>query len=218
VVTTDVPDGWPATLTDGPVTLRPLRLRDGPSWSEVRRRNVRWLAPWEATPPDGTPMVQTSLATYVAMWRRLRREAATGRALPFAITYDRELVGQLTVGGIARGSLHSAHLGYWVDSRVAGRGIMPTAVALATDHCFWSAGLHRVEVNIRPENSVSARRGCANGSCTSTATGVIICPTRWCARTCPAGCSPGGIAAFAHLDENLTDTPPDVRDRACRRR
>ena len=157
MVTTDVPDGWPATLTDGPVTLRPLRLRDGPSWSEVRRRNVRWLAPWEATPPDGTPMVQTSLATYVAMWRRLRREAATGRALPFAITYDRELVGQLTVGGIARGSLHSAHLGYWVDSRVAGRGIMPTAVALATDHCFWSAGLHRVEVNIRPENSASRR-------------------------------------------------------------
>jgi ribosomal-protein-alanine N-acetyltransferase len=157
VVTTEVPEGWLATLTDGPVTLRPLRLRDAPSWSEVRRRNVRWLAPWEATPPDGPAAVQTSVATYLAMWRRLRREAATGRALPFAITYDGELVGQLTVGGVSRGSLHSAHLGYWVDSRVAGRGIMPTAVALATDHCFWTAGLHRIEVNIRPENAASRR-------------------------------------------------------------
>ena len=31
------------------------------------------------------------------------------------------------------------------------------AVALATDHCFWAAGLHRVEVNIRPENVASRR-------------------------------------------------------------
>lgn len=157
MVTTDVPDGWPATLTDGQVTLRPLRLRDAPTWSEVRRRNVSWLAPWEATPPEGSPSVQTSLATYVAMWWRLRREAAQGRALPFAVTYDGELVGQLTVGGVTRGSLYSAHLGYWIDRHVAGRGIMPTAVALATDHCFWSVGLHRVEVNIRPENAASRR-------------------------------------------------------------
>jgi ribosomal-protein-alanine N-acetyltransferase len=34
---------------------------------------------------------------------------------------------------------------------------MPTAVALATDHCFTALGLHRVEVNIRPENSASLR-------------------------------------------------------------
>ena len=34
---------------------------------------------------------------------------------------------------------------------------MPTAVALATDHCFGALGLHRVEVNIRPENVASLR-------------------------------------------------------------
>ena len=39
----------------------------------------------------------------------------------------------------------------------AGRGIIPTAVALATDHCFATVGLHRVEVNIRPENAASLR-------------------------------------------------------------
>ena len=31
---------------------------------------------------------------------------------------------------------------------------MPIAVALATDHCF-AAGLHRMEVAIRPENTSS---------------------------------------------------------------
>jgi len=47
----------------------------------------------------------------------------------------------------------SAHIGYWVDERVAARGIIPTALALAVDHCFRTVGLHRVEVNIRPENA-----------------------------------------------------------------
>ena len=32
---------------------------------------------------------------------------------------------------------------------------MPTAVALATDHCFRGLNLHRVEINIRPENAPS---------------------------------------------------------------
>ena len=73
------------------------------------------------------------------------------------MTLDGALVGQLTVGGITYGSLCSAHVGYWIDARVAGRGVMPTAVALAVDHCFQVLRLHRVEVNIRPENTASLR-------------------------------------------------------------
>jgi ribosomal-protein-alanine N-acetyltransferase len=76
--------------------------------------------------------------------------------MPFVVTFGGLLVGQLTVGGISWGSLRSAHIGYWVDQEVAGRGIMPTAVAMATDHCF-AVGLHRMEINIRPENVASRR-------------------------------------------------------------
>ena len=50
-----------------------------------------------------------------------------------------------------------AYAGYWVDSRVAGRGVIPTALALAVDHAFGPGGLHRIEVNIRPENRPSRR-------------------------------------------------------------
>jgi [ribosomal protein S5]-alanine N-acetyltransferase len=91
------------------------------------------------------------------MVRRLRREAREGRTMPWALTYRGELVGQVTVGGIAWGSLRAAYVGYWIDSAVAGRGIMPTAVAMALDHCFDVLQLHRVEINIRPENSASLR-------------------------------------------------------------
>jgi len=149
--------GWPVTLEDGRVQIRPLRLRDGASWVEARVRNVDWLREWEATPPGSPAEVPTSAATFVTMTRRLRREARQGRGLPFAVLYDGTFVGQLNVSTVVRGSLHSASLGYWIDQRVAGRGIMPTAVALAGDHCFWTVGLHRIEVNIRPENAASRR-------------------------------------------------------------
>ncbi len=156
--------GWPAVLEEGPVRLRPLALRDGPAWVNARRANQEWLRPWESTAPPvagaasgADPPVPASMATFVTMTRRLRRDARRGLALPFAVCYDGELVGQLTVGGIVRGSLQSAHLGYWIDSRVAGRGIMPVAVAMVVDHCFGPVGLHRVEVNIRPENTASRR-------------------------------------------------------------
>lgn len=132
-------------------------MRDGPSWVESRRHNIDWLREWEATPPDGAAHVPTSMSTFVVMTRRLRKDARHGRGLPFVIEVDGVFAGQLNVGGVARGSMHSAHLGYWIDRRFAGRGIMPTAVGLVTDHCFAEVGLHRVEVNIRPENTASRR-------------------------------------------------------------
>jgi ribosomal-protein-alanine N-acetyltransferase len=145
-------------LQDGDVRVRPLRMRDGPAWVESRRRNVDWLREWEASPPDGvSAAVPTSATTFVAMTRRLRRDARAGLGLPFVVEVGDRFAGQLNVSSVVRGSLHSASLGYWVDQRFAGRGVMPTAVALVTDHCFTAVGLHRVEVNIRPENAASRR-------------------------------------------------------------
>ena len=66
-------------------------------------------------------------------------------------------MGQITVGGISWGSLRAGYIGYWIDREVAGRGIMPTAVAMACDHCFDVLRLHRIEINIRPENTASLR-------------------------------------------------------------
>ncbi len=146
--------GWPATLRAGSVALRPLRLRDVRVWGDVREANAEWLGPWEATPPEGVDARQIS---FPKMVRHVRREAAAGRMLPFALTYDDRLVGQCVVGGVTWGSLRSAHIGYWVDGRVAGRGIVPTAVALVVDHCFMTVGLHRIEINIRPANTASLR-------------------------------------------------------------
>jgi ribosomal-protein-alanine N-acetyltransferase len=77
--------------------------------------------------------------------------------LPFMITYGGRVVGQINVSNVVHGVLRSCTVGYWVDSVMAGRNITPTALALVIDHCFGPVGLHRVEVDIRPENRASLR-------------------------------------------------------------
>ncbi|RAJ62410.1 ribosomal-protein-alanine N-acetyltransferase [Streptomyces sp. Amel2xB2] len=145
-------------LTDGAITLRPIKLRDQRAWREVNQRNREWLRPWEATIPPAPPgLTPPSRPSYRQMVRHLRAEAQGGRMLPFVVEYQGRLAGQLTVAGITWGSMCSGHIGYWVDRAVAGRGVMPTAVALATDHCFRTVGLHRIEICIRPENAPSRR-------------------------------------------------------------
>lgn len=146
--------GWPASLREGRVGLRPIRLRDAADWRAVRMSNAEWLRPWEATIPSGAGDV---LPSFSAMVRRVRAEAREGRTLPWVVTFDDRLVGQLTVGGMSWGSLRGAYIGYWIDQSVAGRGIMPMAVAMAVDHCFGVVGLHRIEINVRPENAASRR-------------------------------------------------------------
>ncbi|MCV2395783.1 GNAT family N-acetyltransferase [Actinotalea sp. M2MS4P-6] len=146
--------GWPAVLREGDVVLRPLRRSDARAWMAVRRDNADWLAPWEATSPEPARGPAPTFGQYVRM---LQRQGRRGEALPFAVVHQGELVGQLTVSGIQRGSALSASIGYWVSRQVAGRGIIPTSVALAVDHCFGPVGLHRVEIAIRPENAASLR-------------------------------------------------------------
>jgi len=144
---------WPVELRSGALLLRPLRRRDATAWRAVRAANASWLRPWEATSPEasGPP------PTFPQMVRSFTREARAGRMLPFVVELDGRLVGQITVSGVTWGSLRSAHVGYWVDQRVAGRGTIPLALALVGDHCFRALRLHRLEVNIRPENAASLR-------------------------------------------------------------
>ena len=145
---------WPVVLDSQGVRLRPLDQRDAGAWREARQRSARWLAPWDATVPPGGDARPGSFRVLV---RALRRAARRGVAFPFAIEVDGHFVGQLTVSNIVRGSAQFASVGYWIDIRYAGRGIMPRAVAMAIDHCFTAGRLHRIEVAIRPENSNSLR-------------------------------------------------------------
>lgn len=133
------------------LTLRPLERRDRAPWEEVRRRNEAWLSHWESSLPGE---VRRPLS-----FRQLRRgfdlAARDGVLLPFVIDVDGRLVGQMQLFDIVWGSRATGWAGYWLDEAATGRGYATWALATLVDHALLSAGLHRVEVGIRPENSAS---------------------------------------------------------------
>ena len=140
------------TLSDGPIVIRPIRVRDARALERELMENRGWLRKWEATNPHGPMSFDTR-----ASIRSLQSNARAGYGLPFLIEYNGELAGQLNVSSISYGSVSSASIGYWVSERFAGKNITPTAVALASDYSFFQVGLHRIEICIRPENSPSLR-------------------------------------------------------------
>ncbi|GMA30453.1 N-acetyltransferase GCN5 [Litorihabitans aurantiacus] len=175
---------WPAHLQQGDLVLRRLRRRDAREWGEVRGGNAAWLAPWEATLPPGSTTTAMSYRQYV---RELDRQARAGTSRPWVMEHHGLIVGQVTVSGITHGSLSSAAIGYWIAREVAGRGLTPLAVAMAVDDCFGEVGLHRVEINIRPENAASLRvveklgfrdEGCGAPTSTSRGRGQTTGPSR----------------------------------------
>jgi ribosomal-protein-alanine N-acetyltransferase len=139
-------------LMHGDVRVRGLRQRDAKVLEALIRGNRDWLQPWEATNPRGSNDIDIK-----AMVRGLIRQANLHQGLPMLIEVDGQVIGQLNVANILYGSVGSAVIGYWIAPGFAGRNIMPTAVALTVDYLIHVMGLHRVEIDIRPENAASLR-------------------------------------------------------------
>jgi ribosomal-protein-alanine N-acetyltransferase len=91
------------------------------------------------------------------MVQAFNREARHGRSYSFVIWREGELIGQITMGGVIYGALRGAHIGYWIARDHANRGFTTQAVELVTRFGFSQLGLHRIEINVRPENAPSRR-------------------------------------------------------------
>lgn len=139
-------------LTHGDVKLRIAKMRDSKALEKLILGNREWLRPWEATNPNAPNSFDIK-----AQLRGLIRQLDDQSGIPFVIEVQGVIQGQLNVANILYGSVSSAVLGYWVSPEVAGRGVTPTSVALVTDYLMSQVSLHRVEIDIRPENKASLR-------------------------------------------------------------
>jgi ribosomal-protein-alanine N-acetyltransferase len=153
---------WPISLRGEQIELRPPRFSDRRQWNRVRAENRDWLAPWEATlpqVPEGTPASEfiAKRPSFYSMVRALHSEARAGRSYSFMVWQGKNLIGQITMGGVIYGALRGAHIGYWIDKNYAGRGLTTDAVNTLTRFAFEGLALHRIEINIRPENAASIR-------------------------------------------------------------
>jgi ribosomal-protein-alanine N-acetyltransferase len=144
-------------LVDGELFLKPIKFRDKAQWDSVRAVNRDWLSPWEATRPNIDH--KSALPSYYGMVMQLNREIRALRSISLGVwlteNKNQVLIGQITLGGIIFGAMRGAHIGYWIDQRFANRGYTTRAVKLLTKFGFEQLRLHRIEINLRPENEAS---------------------------------------------------------------
>jgi RimJ/RimL family protein N-acetyltransferase len=110
------------------------------------RRLARW-EPWAATPPtpDGT---RGFLETVGRGW-------LDGGQLPVAIAVAADGGGWRLVGSAALrldAARVTAEVGYWIDGRFEGQGLVTRAVTALLDHGFGPLGLRRISLHTTADN------------------------------------------------------------------
>jgi len=88
-----------------------------------------------------------------AAW--LARSGSDSHASLVARESANGIVGVINFSEIVRGVFQSAYTGFYGMSAFAGRGLMTEALKAAVTYAFTELELHRLEANIRPENTRS---------------------------------------------------------------
>ena len=150
------PDREPACLATARLRLLPAHADLAVGAAAFHSRNAKHLAPWE-------PPAPADFATEAGQRERLHKasaEATAGTALRWWLQ-PRDapslLVGSIGLSQIARGPFQNAMLGYAIDVAFEGQGLMHEALQAVVTHAFSPAmNLHRIQANVRPENTRSA--------------------------------------------------------------
>ncbi|MGW4941642.1 GNAT family N-acetyltransferase [Actinoplanes sp. NPDC004185] len=141
------------------MSTRLIELGDAPALSAAVRDNRDFLAPWEPARDENyfTEAGQREVITI------LLRGFAEGTSLPHVILDGRQVVGRITLSGIARGPFQSANLGYWVGAAANGRGLATDAVREIARLAFTGLKLHRIEAGTLLHNAASQKVLARNG-------------------------------------------------------
>ncbi|GAA1239577.1 hypothetical protein GCM10009665_32830 [Kitasatospora nipponensis] len=129
------------------VTIRAPRPSDAGPYAEAVQRSAAHIRPWNPVEPDGLPDL-------------MQRQGPGLRSFLIVDLASGGLVGKCNVANIVMGRYCNAALGY--DSYVPfhGTGRMTEGMRLVVGRCFadqtaGGLGLHRLEINVQPENERS---------------------------------------------------------------
>jgi ribosomal-protein-alanine N-acetyltransferase len=128
------------------VTIREPLPADAEVFRAAVLRSAEHLRPWNPVEPDGFPDL-------------MRRQGADLLTYLIFDGEDDGLVGMCNVANIVRGRFRNAALGYDSYLPYAGTGRMSQGLRQVVDRCFAlrpeGLGLHRLEINIQPDNGRS---------------------------------------------------------------
>ena len=132
-----------------------LNTEDSPLVHDYFLRNKAHLEPWDP--------IRTEEFYSEEAWRKrlelAQNDCRDGRALHFyALNSNRdEILGRCSYSNIVRGPFQACHLGYSLDEKQQGQGLMVEILEATLDYIFTVLNLHRVMANYIPRNLKSAR-------------------------------------------------------------
>ena len=119
--------------------------------------NQKHLAPWSPPRPDD----YYTDRYWQDRLRLARDEFTRGESLRLVLFMrdgpPEDVVGECNFTSIVRGPFQACYLGYSLDHRAEGRGLMSEALRAAIAYVFSDLKLHRVMANYMPANERSAR-------------------------------------------------------------
>ncbi|MFC2968935.1 ribosomal protein S5-alanine N-acetyltransferase [Acidimangrovimonas pyrenivorans] len=142
-------------ITTDRTTLCSVSEDDALALRDYYLRNADHLRPWEPRRPDG----YHALSEWRVRALQFAEEAAEGRAYRFVarLRGESDILAIVNFNNVVRGAFQACHLGYSIDARHQGQGLMHEMLSAAISHVFLVHRLHRVMANYLPENSRSAQ-------------------------------------------------------------
>jgi ribosomal-protein-alanine N-acetyltransferase len=145
----------PLVLETPRLSLTLAQPEAAPRMVAYRRDNWEFHAPWSG--PRGQD--ELSVAVWrrrLEQWARDERDGGALRLMLFARgNVAGPVLGTANFTQIVRGSYQACYLGYDLDKRVEGRGLMQEALGAAIGHVFTVLRLHRIMANYLPHNQRS---------------------------------------------------------------
>jgi [ribosomal protein S5]-alanine N-acetyltransferase len=137
--------------------LRVPSLADAAAMARFVGENRSHLEPWESV----RNAAYFTANHWETRFQILRERMTEGRAVDFLLrqrdTPEGPVIGRVSFTNIIHGVFQCATLGYCLDHREVGRGLMSEALRECIRFCFRDLNLHRIQAAYMPANQRSAR-------------------------------------------------------------
>lgn len=133
--------------------IRLARPGDEVALARYYADNREHLAPWEPRREDGYHSLE-AWRYRLFDWEQDQREERAAYFL--ALDGGGALLAVCYLSNVVQGAFLACNMGYSVDRRQEGRGVMKETCLQAIDHAFGTLGLNRVMAAYLPRNSRSA--------------------------------------------------------------
>ena len=122
-----------------------------------QRENREHLAPWSPSRPADFFEAKGQARRLALARSEYEADRSLRAVMLLADLPEGPVIGECNLSNFVRGAFQACHLGYSVDHRFEGLGLMTEALRVVVDHAFGPLALHRVMANHMPENARSER-------------------------------------------------------------